>query len=140
MYSRRWAGLAVSAILCGCGAVPHPGPTPPGPVVQHTSTTFGPQYARAAHCGDLTAADAPNFFIISGTRVVLPRENPLSSDATIVQPGSFPIAHFGIGVNDGTGTCAVYMPNPPVAVGGYLTVVVQAVRSTGGGVWFGGAA
>jgi len=102
-----------------------------------TSSQFGPQYAKRAHCGRLTIADAPNFFIISGTRVALPVHNALARDSTIVQPGNAPIERYGIGVDDGTGTCAVFMPDPPVPVGGHLTLVVQAVKASGGGVWLG---
>lgn len=101
------------------------------------SSRFGPQYAKPAHCGGLTTADAPNFFIISGIRVALPVNNALARDSTIVQPGNAPIERYGIGLDDGTGTCAVFMPAPPVPVGGHLTVVVQAVKATGGGVWLG---
>jgi hypothetical protein len=143
------ASLALGISICACGNVaqnglytaatsnpgakglagggsPHPAGTP-----------FGPQYAKPAHCGDLKASDAPRFFKISGVRVALPADNPLTRDETLVQPGSVPIAHYGIGVDDGTGICAVYMPNPPVAIGGHMSLVVQAVRSSGGGVWLG---
>lgn len=101
------------------------------------SSQFGPQYAKPAHCGGLTIADAPNFFIVSGIRVALPVNNALARDSTIVQPGSAPIERYGIGLDDGTGTCPIFMPDPPVPVGGHLTVVVQAVKATGGGVWLG---
>ena len=114
------ACATVAMSMSGCGTSP-----------------FGPQYAKHAHCGDLTPADAPNFFVISGTRVALPPNNGLARSSTVVQPGNLPIVHYGIGLDDGTGTCAVYMPDPPVPVGGHLSLVVQAEASSGGGVWFG---
>jgi hypothetical protein len=101
------------------------------------SSRFGPQYAKPAHCGGVTIADVPDFFIISGVRVALPANSALARDSTIVQPGDAPIERYGIGLNDGTGTCAVFMPVPPVPLGGHLTLVVQAVSATGGGVWLG---
>jgi hypothetical protein len=109
----------------------------PTKVRSAASLRFGPEYAKPAHCGGLTIADVPNFFIVSGVRVALPVNNALARDSTIVQPGSAPIVRYGIGLDDGTGTCAIYMPNPPVPVGGHLTAVVQAVKATGGGVWLG---
>jgi hypothetical protein len=139
-------GLALGILLGGCGTAVQPGSSAGGGKgafgqqfgsAQQSSTPFGPAGAKDAHCGDLKASDAPNFFKISGIRVALPPDNPLARDRTLVQPGSVPIAHYGIAVDDGTGVCAVYMPNPPVAIGGHLSLVVQAVRSSGGGVWLG---
>jgi hypothetical protein len=102
---------------------------------------FGPQYAKAGHCGELTTADVPNFFIVSGVRVALPPNSALAPNrnSTIVQPGDVPIERYGIGLDDGTGTCAIYLPEPPVRVGGHLSLVVQAVAASGGEVWFGWA-
>ena len=144
------AAMSVGVLLAGCGGTVQPAnQTARGAALEKgslggvgetsraASASFGPQYAKPAHCGEIREVDAPNYFIISGIRVTLPPDNALARDGTLVQPGNAPVARYGIGVDDGTGVCAVYMPSPPVPVGGHLSLVAQAVRSSGGGAWFG---
>lgn len=135
--ARVAATVGAAVALCACGG---PAKGELGAIAgggSSSASPFGPQDAKPAHCGSITPADAPNFFKISGVRVALPAGNALSRDSTVVQPGNVPIARDGIGVADGTGVCAVYLPNPGVAIGGRLSIVVQAVRGSGGGVWLG---
>lgn len=87
--------------------------------------------------GPLDGVRRASVFKISGVRVVLPPDSALARDHTVVQPGNVPISQYGIGVKDSTGTCAVYMPSAPVALGQTVSFAVQAMASSGGGVWLG---
>jgi hypothetical protein len=152
---RRGAILCSAvALCCACGSASSAparkdvvSAAAPGALGRHFSFPTGsispgppapnPSTAKPAHCADVTTAHAGSFVILTGTLVALPADNALARDRTVVQPGSVPIAHYGVGLDDGTAVCAVYLPDPPVALGGHLRLVAQVVLSSGGGVWFG---
>jgi hypothetical protein len=92
--------------------------------------------APSARCGQLTTIPAGSFVRITGTRVSLPSDSALAQSTQVVQPGNVPLSHFGIGIDDGTGVCAVLWPPgsevaPSPQMGERVTFTGQVIRDGG---------
>ena len=92
--------------------------------------------ARAGTCRQLASLAAGSFVRITGTRVDLPRESSLAHNTQLVQPDNLPMSHFGIGIEDRTGVCAVlWVPGsevaPVPAMGRRVTFTGQVIPGDG---------
>jgi hypothetical protein len=100
-----------------------------------------PPTASATECANVSAAPSGSFVRITGVRVALPPSSSLAHDDQLVQPDNLPISHFGIGISDGSGICAVlWLPGvtgyPMPAMGQRVTFSAQVVVASGGN-WLG---
>lgn len=125
------AGAAVDPTHWGMNVIPGQGTESPAP---------SPADAKRMTCAQVNTSKNVEYARISGHAADLPADNPVARDQTIVQPGNVALGHFAIGVDDGSGSlCAVawVLASPRPTVGDPVALIVQIVRSTGGGYWLG---
>ena len=92
--------------------------------------------AQAGTCRQITTLPTGSFVRITGRRVDLPPNSSLAHNSQLVQPDNLPMSHFGIGIDDGTGVCAVLWPpgssvTPLPAIGLRVTFTAQVIQGDG---------
>ena len=92
--------------------------------------------APVATCRQIASGRVGPFVRITGKRVALPPDSSLAHNTQLVQPDNLPMSHFGIGIDDGTGVCAVLWvsgsgipPLPPMSQ--RVTFTAQVIQGDG---------
>src|SRR5207245_352624 len=87
-------------------------------------------------CRQIATLPAGSFVKITGRRVDLPPNSSLAHNTQLVEPDNLPMSHFGIGIDDGSGVCAVlWLPGsnvtPLPAFGDRVTLTAQVIQDDG---------